>query len=200
MQDSPKNFIFIGRSGCGKGTQAELLINHLKENDSPDRGIFYMEIGKKFRDYLNEQTYTTGLSKEIYKKGELQPDFLAIHIWAHSIIADYNGSDHMIVDGIPRSLIQAEVFETAMNFYDKQEVFVINLDVSEDWSRARLEARGRADDKEKDEVENRLAWFTRDVIPAIDYFRKNSRYKVLDINGEQSIEEVFAEILNKISI
>lgn len=194
---TPQTFIFIGRSGCGKGTQAELLIKYLNEK-SADKKVFYMEIGKKFRDYLNEETYTTELSREIYKKGELQPDFLAIHIWSHSIIEDYNGLDHMIVDGIPRSLVQAKVFDTAMSFYNKENVFVINLDVSEDWSKKRLSERGRSDDKEEDEVEKRLAWYKRDVVPAIDFFREHPRYMVLDINGEQSIEEVHNEILNKI--
>jgi len=200
MGTSPQTFIFIGRSGCGKGTQADLLSTYIREVDSQKRDIFYMEIGKKFREYLNEDTYTTALSKEVYKKGDLQPDFLAIHIWSHSIIADYNGLDHMIVDGIPRSLIQANVFETAMNFYNKKEVIAINLDVSEEWSRARLAARGRADDKDPNEIENRLAWFKRDVIPAIDYFRENNRYRVLDIHGEQSIEEVHKEIISKITL
>lgn len=197
---SPQTFIFIGRSGCGKGTQADLLIKHLNEKDPEKRGVFYMEIGKKFRDYLKETTYTASLSKEVYKKGELQPDFLAIHIWAHSIMADYNGDDHVIVDGTPRSLVQAQVFDSAVKFYKKENVYVINLEVSEDWSRTRLAERGRADDKEADEVEKRLAWYKRDVVPAIDFFRDNPTYKVLDINGEQTIEEVFNEIINKIGI
>jgi adenylate kinase family enzyme len=58
--------------------------------------------------------------------------------------------------------------------------------------------RGRVDDKNEEQVNGRLAWFDRDVLPVIEYFRENDRYTLLEINGEQTIEEVHREILEKL--
>ena len=51
---NPQTFVFIGRSGCGKGTQAKLLQDVLKEKN-PDQEIFYIETGANFRKFLGEE-------------------------------------------------------------------------------------------------------------------------------------------------
>jgi len=75
---------------------------------------------------------------------------------------------------------------------------IIYVNVSDAWSIARLEGRGRADDKSLAEVKKRLAWFNTDVVPALDFYKNNPDYQYLDINGEQTIEQVQAEILTKL--
>ena len=45
-----QSFIFMGRSGCGKGTQAKLLMEYLKKID-PARDIFYLETGAGVREF-----------------------------------------------------------------------------------------------------------------------------------------------------
>jgi adenylate kinase len=45
-------------------------------------------------------------------------------------------------------------------------------------------------------VKNRLNWFRTDVQPVINYYRKSRR--LIRINGEQSIEGVFKEVLKKL--
>ena len=45
--------IFIGRSGCGKGTQIEQFKNFLKNND--EREVFHLEAGDRFRNLINEK-------------------------------------------------------------------------------------------------------------------------------------------------
>ena len=42
-------------------------------------------------------------------------------------------------------------------------------------------------------VKSRLAWFRTDVQPVINFYRKTKR--LIKINGEQSIEDVFKDIL-----
>lgn len=193
---SPQTFIFIGRSGCGKGTQAELLMNVLKEKDSNGE-ISYIETGQNFRDFIKGDGYSNKLSNEIYKSGERQPDFLAIWMWAHVLIERLRGNEHLIFDGITRSLGEAMSFTTALNFY-KREAVVVYLEVSREWSEERMKERGRSDDRKEDEVRKRLNWFDTDTAPAIGYFKTNDKYKVLYINGEQSIEDVHKEILSKL--
>ncbi len=189
----PQTFIFIGRSGCGKGTQADLLQKIVKEKD-PIGEIFYLETGAYFRDFIKGEKYSNKLSNEVYKKGERQPDFIAIWMWTHLLLEQFKGTEHLFLDGITRSLPEAMAFTTALNFYDRKAI-VIHLNVGREWSKERLLARKRADDLDEKEVEKRLNWFDRDSIPAIGYFKVNDRYNLIQINGEQSIEKVHADIM-----
>jgi adenylate kinase family enzyme len=191
-----QTFIFIGRSGCGKGTQAKLLMDKIKAEDSGD--IFYLETGQRFRDFVKEPNYTSGLSYEVMKSGERQPDFLAAHLWSHILIETFNGRQHLFIDGTPRSKNEAVILDTAIKFYKLEKPFVVYFDVSNEWSRKRLMERGRSDDKGADGVEKRLAWFERDVMPAVEYYRDHPDYNFLQINGEQTIEEVYSELIAKI--
>ena len=74
MEDK-KTIIFMGNSGCGKGTQANLIEKVLKERGEK---VFHLEIGSEFRDLLNMTTYTAELARGVSERGELQPEFLAI--------------------------------------------------------------------------------------------------------------------------
>ncbi|MEK7182499.1 MAG: nucleoside monophosphate kinase [Patescibacteria group bacterium] len=193
----PETFIFIGPSGCGKGTQAELLITYLKEND-PNRGIFYLETGEKIRSFMSGDKYSNKLSKKLYEDGKLQPEFLAVWVWADILIENLKGDENLVVDGTPRKLREAKVFDTAIRFYDRKETNVIFINVSRGWSRQRLSERGRTDDKILGDIERRLNWYEKEVVPTIEYFKTDPNYKFYEINGEQSIEEVHREIIGKV--
>ena len=193
---SPQTFNFIGRSGCGKGTQAELLQKLLKEKD-PTGEIFYLETGSHFREFIQGASYSNQVSAEVYKSGERQPDFVAIWIWADAIIKNLNATKHAVFDGITRSLAEAMTFSTALDFYHRK-AYVIHLNVSRKWSEDKLLARGRFDDKTKEGIDKRLDWFEKDTVPALDYFNVHPDYTFLDINGEQSIEKVHQDIAEKI--
>ena len=68
-------YIFIGRYGAGKGTQAKLLLDALKRN-RPDRPVLYLETGAKFRNFIAGDNYTSRLSKDGVDKGHLMPEFM----------------------------------------------------------------------------------------------------------------------------
>ena len=76
-----KTFILMGRSGCGKGTQAKLLIEELKRRD-PARLVTYLESGEGFRDLLAKDTHTRLQAQVVPDGGRLQPAFLARHKWS----------------------------------------------------------------------------------------------------------------------
>ena len=80
----------------------------------------------------------------------------------------------------------------------ERKLKIINVDVSEKWATEKLSGRGRADDKKAEDIQKRLDWFNTDVVPAVEYYRNNSEYEYLKINGEQTIEQVHAEIMNKL--
>lgn len=192
---TPQTFIFIGRSGCGKGTQVALLQKLLKEKD-PAKEIVHLETGSKFREFIAGDGYSNKLSAEIYKSGERQPDFLAVRFWANLLVDKIKEDEHLIFDGICRSLPEAVIFSTITKFYNRK-VTVVHVNVSRKWSTERLTARGR-DDDDAHGIQKRLDWFDQDTQPAIDYFKTDDRYVFIDVNGEQSIEDVHKELVQKL--
>jgi adenylate kinase family enzyme len=191
-------FVFIGRSGSGKGTQAALLMEYLKAQD-PDREIFYMETGARFREFMKENTHSAELARQISEKGVLQPEFLAVHMWSHEMVLHMKPNQHLVIDGTPRKEPEARVLHSSFEFYGRKNPHIIHINVSNEWSRERLLQRGRSDDIEKEGVERRLAWFDSDVVPALLWYQENTFYTFIEINGEQTIEEVHAELITAIS-
>ncbi len=194
---TPKTFIFIGRSGCGKGTQAKLLDEYIKKNDSDLHSIFHLETGAKFREFINGDTFTQKKSKDYYDKDLLQPAFLSIHLWSHILIEQIKGDEHLFIDGTPRTIAEYEALKSALKFYERQDPIVIYINVGKDWSRDRLMGRGRMDD-DMESVERRLSWYEDTVVPVVEKLKNNTDYKFLEINGEQTVEAVHAEIVSKI--
>ena len=198
-KNNPLTFIFIGRSGCGKGTHADLFINKFK-NIHPDEPLYYLESGKNFRDFISKETYSSDLSKKVMHTGKLQPEFLAVWVWSHLMVKHMKNGEHLVLDGTPRKLREAHVLETALDFYGLKDVYVIHIDITREETKRRLAVRGRMDDKDPAEVDKRLDWFDNDVAPAIDFYANNPRYRYVHVNGERSIEEVHEEILQKLGM
>ncbi|MCR4334608.1 MAG: nucleoside monophosphate kinase [Patescibacteria group bacterium] len=191
-----QNFILIGRSGCGKGTQGKLLMEYLKKTD-PARNVMYVQTGGEFRKFIEGDSLTQKNSKEIYDKGGLQPEFLAVYMWTKFFVDNYKGDENIIIDGTPRKLYEARTLESMWSFYKISNPTVIYLKVSKEWSIDKLLARGRFDDTEKD-IETRLSWFETDVVSTIEYYKNNSLYNFFEVNGEQEIEKVWQELESKL--
>ena len=187
--------IFIGRSGCGKGTQADLFKDRINRLDHGKRHILYVETGEKFRQFIRGNSFASQLSQQVYEKDERQPDFLACWMWSNVLLEELHDDMHLVFDGAPRALDEAKIMTSALKFYRRQEPVVIHLDVSREWSEKRLLARGRTDDVNLSRIDKRLDWFDTDVLPALEYFKNNPYYRVLKIKGEQSIEKVHSDIV-----
>lgn len=71
MDIKPKTFILTGRSGCGKGTQAK-IIEALLRKMTPDKPVFHLETGARFREFIEGQQFSNKLAKEIYEIGGRQ--------------------------------------------------------------------------------------------------------------------------------
>ncbi|MBI2086975.1 MAG: nucleoside monophosphate kinase [Candidatus Zambryskibacteria bacterium] len=187
--------IFIGRSGCGKGTQADLLKNRIARHDEKQRHILYVETGERFRNFVRGDSFSSKLSKEIYNKDERQPDFLACFMWASVLVEELLPDMHLVFDGAPRSHSEAVLLSTALQFYKREKSTVIHLKVGHKWAEERLLGRGRADDRTLLKINKRLDWFEADTWPAIEYFKTNSLYRFIEIDGEQPIEKVHSDIV-----
>lgn len=193
-----KTFIFIGKSGCGKGTQADKLMEFIRESD--DKGIFYLESGHRFRDFIESNFYASKLAGAINREGGLQPAFLSVWAWGGELIKNLDENEHLVIDGTPRRQEEAVTLESAFDFYQRPSVDVIYINVSNDWSKQRLLARGREDDVKNSSIESRLEWFENEVMSVVDFYKNNSRYNFHEINGEQTIEEVHLEIMDALEL
>ena len=193
----PQTFIFAGRSGCGKGTQLKLLREYL-EQKNPMVKSFSSITGDMFRSFFEHDDYTSAHAKELTARGELQPLFLTIWLWAKSIIENYSPEANIFIDGYPRRIEEAIAVDSMLNFYDRKNVIVLNFNVSRETSKARMLGRNRSDDTAEN-AETRLNWYDEDVTPAIDFFRNKPGYVFLDIDGEKPIDEIHKDIINKLS-
>ncbi len=196
---SPQTFIFVGRSGSGKGTQADLLNEYLKAAD-PGREVFYLEMGDKYKKFIEGSTLTSQLSRKIFQEGSLQPEFLTVWMWAGILIENLKGGEHLVLDGTPRRLREALALDSAFRFYERKIPQVLYMNVSPEWSKNRLKERGRSDDKTDEDMNRKIRWFDMEVTPVLEYFKESRNYTFLEINGQQSVEEVHKEIISKITL
>jgi adenylate kinase len=189
--------IFIGRSGSGKGTQVELLKNFLEEQN-PEASIFHFESGAHFRKFIEAPGYTSELMRSILGKGKLAPDFITGWLLVEALVANFKEKQTLILDGFPRTQTQALMLDSAMEYYNRENIKVIHIDVSEDEVRRRMRARGRVDDANPDVIESRISWYNQNVIPTINYLRMKPLYEVIDINGEQPMDVIQQEIRQRL--
>lgn len=197
-----KTFIFIGASGSGKGTQVSLLRERLQTKD-PGTPIFYVQTGEHFREFIKGDSYAASIARAVQEHGDLQPSFLAMWLWSDLFIKNLTGIEHLILDGAPRTLSEAHHLDIAMKFFKRVQPTVIHIKVSREWSFDHLMERakkgGRNDDNEES-INRRLDWYDRDVVPAINYYRRDRDYDFLEVNGEQSIEAVHRDIISSIFV
>jgi len=193
-----KTIILFGCSGSGKGTQADLLADYIKKNDSEGREVLYIETGERFRSFIKEKgNHTAQMTADVINKGGLMPEFMPIWVWTSYLIDNYTGSEHMILDGLSRRVDEAPILDSALRFYRRDDPQVIFLNTSRDWSTERLLSRQRKDDTEED-IRRRLDWFEENTMPALNYFKSHVGYEFIEIEGEQSIEKVHADIISRI--
>ncbi len=187
-----KTVIFIGRSGCGKGTQSDLLIDYFKKQNTE---TLYLSTGNEFRKLIAEgDNFTSKKVNDIYEKGARHPDFLCVTILGNFFKNIFDPNKNMIMDGGLRSLNEALTVTDIFDFYEIDNVFVFNLDVSHQWSIDKMKNRKREDDN-SDIFEAKKKWFEEEVVPAINYLENNPRFKFYKINGEQDIEKVHSDII-----
>jgi adenylate kinase len=195
---TPQVYIFIGQSGCGKGTQAKLLEEKLRSIDT-EHAVFYLQTGNRFRELAATNSYTARKTKEMMDKGKLPPPFLGIHAWTHEMIERYDGNSNVIIDGTPRVSDEVPVLLSAAQFYGWQP-HVLFMKVSDEWASERMKNRGRGDDRDEHEVWGRIQWYHEYVIPTIELLRESPIVDFHTIQGEQTIEAVHAEICHELGI
>jgi len=174
-----------------------MLMDYLKKSD-PKRGIVYLHTGKQFREFITGETYTQKISKELYERGGLFPEFLAINMWSDFFVKEVKPDSHVIIDGSPRKINEATIFDTAGKFYGWEKPHILLLNVSREWATERLLSRGRKQDDSASSIQSRQDWYDSDVSKVVAFYRESPDCQFHEINGEQTIEKVHEEILRKI--
>lgn len=198
MTEHKKVFIFFGSAGSGKGTQVKLLKDYLTEKD-PSREILHYDAGAGFRELIeNEDTFVKKLvRKTMIDEGGHLPRFMPVWNWGRRFIYEVKEDMNIIIDGSPRKIEEMNMINPALDWMGYEEIYVIYLNVPNDVVVKRLLERGRGDD-EGEKIKHRLAWFETEIKPVIDVYKSDSKYKYLDINGDQSVEDVQKEIVGKL--
>lgn len=190
-----KVFIFIGKSGSGKGTQAKLLIEKLAKKDEK---VYYVSTGDEFRRVFGMNTYSSKKIKEIVDSGLFCPSFAAVSMWTNALFRDLKEDEHIIIDGTPRSVEEAMVLDSLFPFY-KAEPFVIYIDVGREWATEKLLGRARKDDTDSG-ISSRLDLFDKQIVPIVEMYKARPNIPVHHINGEQSIEDVHKDLMKALEI
>ncbi len=220
LNKEPQIIILLGKSGSGKGTQAELLVNKL--------GFDYIGSGDLLRQRAKKKDFIGKKIAETVKEGGLIPSSAIFKLWLDEAekLREKKDFKGLIMDGNPRRLMEAYLIDDVLEFYGwskKEKAVLINISDKEAiWRMAKRrickkcknivpftkefknvtkcpDCGGELVKREDDttsSVRNRLRWFKKDVQPIVDYYKKTGRLVV--VNGEQSIEKVFKDILKSI--
>lgn len=183
-------YLFYGKSGCGKGTQADILKDRL---EASGKKVIYVQTGKLFRSIADHKDFVGNAVESVMQSGAFMPAFFPIYLWSEQLVNNYTGVEDIILDGVSRQIEEAPILDSALDFLKIENRFVVHIEVSDQWVTEHMGRRGRADDT-LENMTARLHWFNTEVVPIIHYFKTNEKYTVLDINGEQTIEQVAKDI------
>lgn len=189
----PHTIIFIGPQGSGKGTQIDLLTKVLEKAD-PERSVVDIQTGRRFRALAaTREGFTEQSISESLDTGALQPLFLSVVLWGDAFHHHVDPDCHLLIDGFPRTVDEARVLESALAFYKREPLTIVNLETSEDVVRDRMVHRARPDDT-PDSIEARLRWYREETIPVLAYYRERLHTTIIECNGTETIEGVQHQI------
>lgn len=169
----------MGVQGCGKSTQGNLI--------SSKYSVPYLSSGHILRAMSREKTRLGRYIKETINAGILVPDSkMTVIMEEYLERPEYQNG--WILDGYPRTVKQAETFNQKID----QAIFINVSDKEALWRLAYRNDVMREDETLK-AIRKRIELFHKYTNPVLSYYRK--RRKLIEVDGEQSIEKVNKDIL-----
>ena len=207
------NLILLGAPGAGKGTQAEILCKKL--------GIPSISTGNILRAAIKDGTPTGLKAKSYMDAGQLVPDEVIIGIVGERL-SQPDCQKGCILDGVPRTIAQAEAIEKAGIRIDA----VISIEISEDEILRRMSGRrvceacgasynveavppkvegicdncgGKLIQREDDTPETvkaRLAVYHKETEPLVDFYAERGLLKSVEVadNKEATNAKILAAL------
>ena len=197
--------VILGPPGSGKGTLAADLVKIYQ--------IPHISTGDIFRKMIKEKT-PMGLKAQSYiSQGLLVPDDVTIEMVRQRLQAD-DCAEGFMLDGFPRTIVQAEALDHIMKKAGKKISAVLNVIVSDDLILYRLSGRRicsgcgkgynthtmppqkagicddcgekllQRDDDKEETVKERLETYRRQTKPLIEYYQKRKLVVPVDNSGK----------------
>jgi adenylate kinase len=180
-----KLFLIIGAPGSGKTTDAELIA---KRNSDK---IVHYSTGDLLRAEVASGSELGKTIKSYIDNGNLVPLEIVINTIKSAI--EKAPKDIVLIDGFPRSVEQMKALDEMLkNTNDIELVSVIEVEVSEDVARDRVLGRARGADDNVEVFNNRMKVFLEPLKEIQNFY--SSQNKLIQINGERTIEEIVDEM------
>lgn len=170
--------VLLGPPGCGKGTQAALLVAR--------EGILHLSTGDLLRAAVAAGSELGRRAKPLMDAGRLVPDDLVIGL-VKERIARADAAKGFLLDGFPRTIPQADALDAALGAHGVEAVLYFVLG-DEEIVRRSL-GRGRADDTEP-VIRERLKVYRAQTQPLVARYRAKGLLEEVDATG--SVEQVEA--------
>ena len=188
-----RSILLLGPPGAGKGTLGKLL--------SSAGNHFHLSSGDIFRG-LSPESPAGKLYHSYAGKGHLLPDDVTVGIWHHfveGLIATNRYFPHqqlLLLDGIPRTITQAELLEKYIQIKHIIVLETHNIDELIKRMKRRALIERRADDLEDTVLETRMRVYTEDTQKLLEHYPSSliSRFK-----ADQRPLEVLRDVLSKLS-
>ena len=183
--------VLLGASGSGKGTQGVVVARHL--------GVPHVSSGELLRAQVAAGSDLGRQVAGCIARGELVPDDLVLSVVGNALTGAVKAGGY-VLDGIPRTVAQAELAYALAEPAGLVADAVLYLDVPDDVARERLAGRigtGRADDANQTVIERRLEIFHTDTEPLLDFYRE--RGILMTIDAVPPVPTVSSAILRALS-
>jgi adenylate kinase len=187
------NIVVLGPQGSGKGTQAKKI--------AATYGIPHIATGDMIREMKERPTELGAELREVYDRGDLVGDDLMIRLIRDRLDRG-DTLPGFVLDGFPRTLVQAEALDDLMGELARPIDVVFDLQVPDrqqlfDRLMKRAREENRSDDT-PEAMQRRLELYDRETAPLVEYYR-STRGNVVGIHADRSIEDVFSEVQRSLS-
>ena len=178
------NIVLFGPPGCGKGTQAQNLVQKFN--------LKQISTGDLFRHNIKNETELGKLAKSYMDKGELVPDQLTIDMLIDELKKPTDAQG-FIFDGFPRTVFQTEALERIVKDVLNDQIDIcLSLVVEDEILVKRILERGktsgRSDDANENTIRNRIKEYYTKTAEVAELYKKQGKY--VEVNGVGEIAEI----------
>lgn len=184
-----KTVLFLGAPGAGKGTQGAIL--------GRIPGFWHFSSGEMFRR-INPNSELGRIFIEYSAKGQLVPDDVTVRLWqetihAHVVLGSFKPeSDLLILDGIPRTMDQAQLMDEHIDVLNVIHLVCEDRDAMFERLRHRALKENRIDDVNDKVIQKRWEIYKAETTPVLNYYRDD---KVVKIDSLKSPGMVLHDVL-----